>query len=218
MGALFARNGNMTRNQQHILYRVAAPADSEAIVHLLADVFPKHDPPAVAIGVTTPEFEEFVRLLLPQSEVDGLTLVAQQHGTGELAGVMLSLDSASPMPEALDRLPPKFLPVFEILGHLEDQYRKGSLPSPGESVHLYLLGVSSRFAGQGIAQRLVSESTATAARRGYRFAVTEATNRTSQHIFRKNNFVERVQGSYALNPVFASIVNHGGPILMDKAI
>ncbi len=131
---------------------------------------------------------------------------------------MLSLDSASPMPESLDRLPPKFLPVFEILGHLEDEYRKGSPVNPGASVHLYLLGLSHRFAGQGIAQRLVAESTATAARRGYRLAVAEATNRTSQHIFRKNNFVERVQGSYVLNPVFTPIVGHGVPILMDKAI
>ena len=208
----------MTRDRQHIGYRVAAPADSEAIARLLGDVFPKHDPPAVAIGLTTPEFEAFVRLLLPQSEADGLTVVARSDATGEIAGVMLSLDSASPMPEGLEFLTPKFQPVFEILGHLEEEYRKGGDVSPGESVHLYLLGVSPRFAGQGIAQRLVAESTATAARRGYRLAVTEATNRTSQHIFRKQSFVERVQGSYALNPVFASIVDHGGPILMDKAI
>jgi hypothetical protein len=54
-------------------------------------------------------------------------------------------------------------------------------------------------------------------------AVTEATNKASQHIFRKLGFVERVWRSYRDyridgQAVFASIVEHGGPILMDKQL
>jgi ribosomal protein S18 acetylase RimI-like enzyme len=92
---------------------------------------------------------------------------------------------------------------------------------PGESIHLFLLGVSPRFQGKGVAQQLVGECLANGARRGYRVAVTEATNKTSQYIFRKQGFVERVRRSYADHrfngqEVFASIAEHGGPILMDK--
>jgi hypothetical protein len=52
-------------------------------------------------------------------------------------------------------------------------------------------------------------------------AVTEATNKTSQHIFRKLGFTERVRGSYADHRFegkawFTSIDEHGGPVLMDK--
>ena len=54
-------------------------------------------------------------------------------------------------------------------------------------------------------------------------AVTEATNTTSQHIFRKLGFTERVRGSYADHrfrgrAVFRSIAEHGGPILMDRSL
>ena len=52
-------------------------------------------------------------------------------------------------------------------------------------------------------------------------AVTEATNPTSQHIFRKQGFIDRVSRTYenftldGSNP-FASIAEFGGVILMDK--
>ena len=81
---------------------------------------------------------------------------------------------------------------------------------------LSLPGVAERFAGQGIAQRLVAECVANGAHEGYRVAVTEATNRTSQHVFRKQALVERVKRSYRdyrfeRQAVSASIAEQGGP-------
>ncbi len=60
-------------------------------------------------------------------------------------------------------------------------------------------------------------------RRGYRVAVTEATNKVSHHIFRQQAFVERAQRSYEAHrfggrQVFASIAERGGPMLMDKSL
>jgi len=61
------------------------------------------------------------------------------------------------------------------------------------------------------------------ASRNYRVAVAEATNKTSQHIFRKQGFVERARRSYADHrfngrAYFTSITNHGGPIAMEKQL
>jgi len=58
--------------------------------------------------------------------------------------------------------------------------------------------------------------------RGAHRLSAEATNKVSQHIFRKQGFVERVQRSYEGHrfdgrQVFASIAEHGGLILMDKS-
>ena len=206
-----------------IEYGVYAPSDAEAMVKLLGEVFSRHDPPAVAAGLTAAEFEAFVRLLCPQVAEERLTIVARLAGTGELAGVLLTEDSASAMPEGMDRLSPKFDPIFDILGQLDTEYRGGKTVRPGESLHLFLLGVSDRVAGRGVAQQLVAACLEHGTRRGYRIAVTEATNKVSQHIFRKQGFVERVKRSYEAHrfngrPVFASIAEHGGPILMDKSL
>jgi len=215
----------MADSPEHTLieYGVYVPSDAEAMVQLLGEVFSRHDPPAVAVALTAPEFEEFVRLLCPKAAIDALTIVARLAGTGELVGALLTEDSASAMPDGIDRLSAKFNPIFDILGQLDMEYRSGRTVRPGESLHLFLLGVSDRVAGRGVAQQLVVACLEHGNRRGYRLAVTEATNKVSQHIFRKQGFVERAKRSYAAHRfdgqhVFASIAEHGGPILMDKSL
>ncbi len=53
--------------------------------------------------------------------------------------------------------------------------------------------------------------------------MTEATNPVSQSVFRRLGFVERARRSYAEHrfegrAVFASIAEHGGPMLMERSI
>jgi len=206
-----------------VRYSVFTASDSDEMVRLLGEVFAQLDPPAVAAGLTPSEFEAFVRLFCPKAAVEGLTIVARSGETGELMGALLTEDSASEPPQGMDRLSAKFNPIFDILGQLGAAYRGGRAVSAGESLHLFLLGVGRKFAGQGVAHQLVAKCLANGARKEYRVAVTEATNRTSQHIFRKQGFVERVRLSYRDHrfdgrSVFASIAEHGGPMLMDKLL
>jgi len=209
--------------QQQIVYGVCTAQDADEMALLLGEVFSRRDPPSVATGLTPSEFETFVRLLCPQAAVEGLTMLARNSVTGELIGALLTEDSATTLPEEMDQLSPKFEPIFDILGQLETEYRADRQPHPGESLHLFLLGVAESVGGRGVAQHLVTSCLENGARKGYQLAVTEATNRVSQHIFRKLGFAERVRRSYsdhrfAGRAAFASIAEHGGPILMDKSL
>jgi GNAT superfamily N-acetyltransferase len=178
----------------------------------------------VATGLTAADFAHFVRLLCPKAAEERLSIVARAGGAGEMVGALLAEDSASIMPEGMSTLSPKFDPIFDILGQLDAEYRKGEPPQKGECLHLFLLGVARSHAGRGIGHGLVAASLTNAAPRGFRVAVTEATNKASQHIFRKQGFVERVRRSYLDHrfddrAYFASIAaEHGGPILFDKAL
>jgi ribosomal protein S18 acetylase RimI-like enzyme len=206
-----------------VLYSIGTPSDSGEMVCLLGETFALYDPPAVAAGLTRLEFEEFVRLLCPHTERQGLTIIARSAETGEMMGALLAEDAASQLLVGLENLTAKFDPIFDILGELDTEYRSGRTVSPGESLHLFLLGVARRFAGQGIAQALVTQCMANGIRKGYCTAVTEATNKTSQHIFRKLGFVERVRRLYLDHrfqeeSFFAFIVDQGGPILMDRLL
>ena len=206
-----------------IEYGVYAASDADEMATLLGDVFCRHDPPAVAAGLTPPEFEAFVRLFCPKAEAEGLTIVARLANSGELVGALLTEDCGSALPDGMDRLSPKFDPIFDILGQLGKEYWGDRAVGPGEALHLFLLGLADRAAGQGVAQQLVAACVEHGARRGYRLAVTEATNKVSQHVFRKQGFVERVWRSYkthrfAGQPAFESIAEHGGPVLMDKSL
>ena len=73
-----------------IEYSVCRPQDTPDMARLLAESFTQHDPPAVAVGLTPNEFEAFVELWSPAAGVDGLTVVARDVATGQLAGVLLT--------------------------------------------------------------------------------------------------------------------------------
>jgi len=210
-------------NGGRVNFTVFTAADSDEMAQLLSEAFVARDPPAVAAGLRSSEFEDFVRLFCPKAANEGLTIVARSADTGEMMGALLAEDSASAAPAGIDKLSAKFHPIFDILGQLEAEYRVGREVHAGESLHLFLLGVRERFGAQGVAHRLVAECVANGARKGYRVAVAEATNRTSQHIFRHLEFVERARASYSAHrfegrAVFASIASHGGPILMDRLL
>jgi ribosomal protein S18 acetylase RimI-like enzyme len=202
---------------------VCGAADLDEMARLLAAVFTERDPPAVALGLTPAEFEAFVRLFCSRAAEEGLTIVARNANSGEMIGALLTEDSASLPPDGLERVSSKFNPIFHLLGQLDSEYRAGKTLRAGEILHLFLLGVDGRFGGHGVGQQLLSACLENGRKRRFRLAVTEATNRTSQHIFRKHGFVERVQGSYRDHryegkAFFESIVEHGGPILMDRIL
>lgn len=206
-----------------IEYSVCGSPDLDEMARLLGEVFAERDPPAVAVGLTPAQFAAFVRLFCPRAAAAGLTIVARSKGTGEMLGAFLCEDSAAAMPEGIERLSARFEPIFDILGQLDAEYREGREIRPGEELHLFLVGVAGRFAGRGVAKRLLAECLANGARRGFRLAVTEATNKTSQHLFRTHGFVERVRRSYRDHRFggrahFESIADHGGPILMDRPL
>jgi ribosomal protein S18 acetylase RimI-like enzyme len=210
-------------SDQFVNYSLFTASDADEMARLLGEVFAQRDPPAVAAGLTPAEFEAFVRMFCPKADAEGLTIIARSIKTGEMLGALLSEDSASAQPDGMDQLSAKFDPIFDILGQLDAEYHSGQSMHPGESIHLFLLGVEHRFTGSGVAQQLVAECLANGARRGYQLAVTEATNKISQHIFRKQGFVERVRRSYRDHrfngqAVFASITEQEGPMLMDKKL
>jgi ribosomal protein S18 acetylase RimI-like enzyme len=213
----------MTEVANSVTYSLFTAPDTNEMSRLLGDIFAQGDPPAVAVGLTGSEFADFVRLFCPKADAEGLTIVARLVTTGEMVGALLAEDSASAPPDGLGQLSPKFKPVFDILGQLDTEYRASRAVQPGESIHLFLLGVVHGFAGRGVAQRLVAECVANGIRKGYRLAITEATNKTSQHVFRKQGFTERVHRSYTDHrfegrAFFRSIAEQGGPILMDRRL
>ena len=207
-------------NEWMIRCSVCTAADIDEVARLLGEAFAHRDPPAMAVGLTPAEFEAFVRVLGPRVVADALTIVARSAETGELMGALVTEDLAAEPPAGMEHLSGKFDPIFDLLGELDRDYRASHSFHAGEVLHLYLLGVDRRFSGRGVGHQLVAACLANGATRHYRRAVTEATSPTSQHIFRKQGFVEKVRRSYRDHrfggqAVFASIAEHGGPILME---
>jgi len=206
-----------------VRYGVAEPSDLAEMAALLGIAFSQQDVLAVATGVTAAEFEAVVRHYNPHAADAGLTVVARAADTGEMVGALLTEDASAPPSGGIEHVNPKFAPTFDLLGQLDAEYRQGRAVTPGDRLHLILLGVPRPWSGRGIGSQLVTTCLENGARKGYRLAVTEATGNASQHIFRKLGFVVRVQRSYRDylyrgEAVFAGIEGPAGPLLMDRTL
>ncbi len=175
------------------------------------------------MGVTHAEMQRFVTLLCPAAAADGLTVVARVLETDRIVGVLLTDDFGAPPPVDFSEISDKFIPILTMLEGLDDNYRQGRAIVAGQYLHLFMLAVDIHFAGQGIAQQLVTACLLNGRQKGYTHAVTEATGVVSQRVFRKLDFTDRVSVTYRDyrydgRPVFASIVDHTATILMDRTI
>jgi len=203
-------------------YAVAKPSDAEEVIRLLAPVFSQSEPPAVAMGLSMGEFEDFLRLFAPGDIAQELTIVARSGDTGKLAGVLLTDDFALPPKLDVSQISPKFLPILSMLETLDEQFRRGKAISAGEYLHLFMLAVDGQFAGRGIAQGMVAACLENGLCKAYRGAVTEATGKVSQRVFRKQGFGDRFSVAYQdfryeNRLVFAAIQEHEGAILMERS-
>jgi ribosomal protein S18 acetylase RimI-like enzyme len=206
-----------------VRYGVCDATDVDEMASLLASVFSRYEPPAVAVGESIEELERLVRLFGPRAASDGLSIVARERASGDLIGALLVDDFASPSPEGIAEACAHFGPIAALLDELDERYRRTWSSVSGQVLHLFMLGVAPQHGGKGIAQTLVRLCVENGERRGYRAAVTEATGIVSQRVFRKLGFADRFSVSYKEfsfggRRVFESIEGHQGAVLLEKPL
>ena len=175
------------------------------------------------MDISLEEFADFVRLLGPKVEQEGLTVIARNQDTNQIIGAIVNDDFAIDPPEEMRPLGDNFEPLWAVLDELDSQYKMGRILPSGEYLHFFLLAVDPLQSGKNIAKNLVQTCLENGIRKGYKTGIVEATGVVSQHIFRKFGFVDRFEAPYKTftfqgRPVFESIKDHHGIILMDKAL
>jgi GNAT superfamily N-acetyltransferase len=177
------------------------------------------EPTALALGLGPEDLKPLVEALLPKFLREGLSIVARNAQTGEIAGVQLNDEMTFELPVELTRLE-WAAPVFALADEMYRQYFQGGLPEPRESVHIFIIGVSGLYRGKGVGHQLLDLCLERARARGYRRAVAEATGLVSQHVLRKAGFTDRVEIPYATfeyegKRPFENTAGHPSIILMD---
>ena len=113
-----ARRDAATTGAELIKYDLCVEGDVDPMCDLLAEVFSRSDPPAVAAGLTALEFRAFVQLLRPKANGERLTIVARLADSSKVVGALLTEDGSSSLPDGVERLSQKLDPIFDILGQL----------------------------------------------------------------------------------------------------
>ena len=190
---------------------------------IVGQAFSAFDPMAIAQGLSVQDFYQYITSLGEWFSDAGLSVIAKDQESGQLIGALIAGNFASDSPLEIEQISSKFAPIFHLFQSLEDSYKQDKQIGPHEYLHLYMLAVAPQHQGKGIAQALVAITLAHGAKQGYKTALTEAANPTSQHIFRKADFVPHSeilyeQFTYKGNPVFETITDDGGVALMDKRL
>ncbi|MBI2806278.1 MAG: hypothetical protein HYX68_14965 [Planctomycetes bacterium] len=217
---------NVTREILGIRYELYQATDLVEMAAVQAAAFTSGAEPVIgAVGASFQQFEDFIKLLGPLIERDGLTIVAREIASGAMVGSSIHLDMATENPAEVRELE-WFAPALSLLDEMDalylQQYWQGRHPGPGEMFHFCWGAVLPAFQGRHIDQRMVDVSIELGIARNYRTAVVEASGLASQHVFRKRGFAERVEIPYKSylyrgQRPFASVAEVPSIILLDRA-
>jgi GNAT superfamily N-acetyltransferase len=181
-----------------LVYSVATAARRDQIVRILSESF-RREPMSSALGVSAGDLAPLTELFMPECTTNGLSVVAVPEDEPEtVAGVFISRDFKSPLPDGVPGDFPWFLPIAEALGSVDAAY-EAQRPdlAPGDAVDLWMVGVAApKFVRRGIANTLFELCIDVARERGFERCVTECTGHYSQSAARRAGFDEVARLAY----------------------
>lgn len=180
-------------------YEVAIKESGDSIVSVLSESFAR-EPMGAALGLSARALEPLIARFMPECTSNGLSVIAVPIDDADtLAGVFISRDFKSPLPEGILEDFPWFSPIVQALTTVDEAYEaKRPGLALGDAVDLWMVGVpaGSRFGKRGIASTLYRLTANFGRSRGFGRCVTECTGHFPQAAARKTGFQERARLSY----------------------
>lgn len=167
-------------------------SDTREATRCYTDVFLNHEPMTRCYGISPERFFPPAHVYVSLCARDSLGFIARDISSGDLAGFVfcsdLSTDWSSRDP-VMNDLFSLFHEITCILGIMEQYYRERYPSGPGESLHVFQVGVSPRFQGSGVAKALVGNAVEHARDKGFSFALAECTSPASKRLFSSCGFL-----------------------------
>ena len=210
-------------NKNEISYSLLDEKNIEEIIALLTEHFVKTEYLIKGCNFTYEEFEPFCRIYCEASIVNKLSIIALDDATGELVGYSINEDpntSDSVSPDFLLDVSDKYHILFSVLNDLNTKFLNVEM-TPGNSLHLYLLGVNPEFQGKGIGKTLVHVTEMVARDRGFNYILVEATSPGTKPICEKLGYeslgnIPYKDYEYKGAKIFSEITDYDGPYLKIK--
>ena len=164
----------------------------EEVTRCYTDIFLNHEPMTRYCRIGPDLFFPPAQVYVSLCARDSMSFIARGTRSGELAGFIfcsdLSTDWSSRDPRMADMFS-LFPKITCILDKLEHYYREQYPSGPGESLHIFQVGVSPRFQGSGVAKALLGTAVEHAREKGFSFALAECTSPASKRLFSSCGFV-----------------------------
>src|SRR5262249_34725496 len=149
---LKGRRMELLREVQGVQYELFDMYALDEVALMVAEAFNRYEPMAVVQDIPLKEFLDFVKLLVPKTQQEELTVLARDQETGQVIGAMITDDFASVPAKGMEHLGETFAPIFALLGELDKQYKEGRSLRLGEYLHLFMIAVNHQHKGRKVAQ------------------------------------------------------------------
>lgn len=170
-----------------IRYEVLTARWRDAAIACFASNFVKDEPLARTLGVDADSFRGLVTMLVDDAMPDGLCFVAIDAASEALIGATLARDLERPSPAGLEQACPGIVPVFALMGMLEERYREHRQRpvERGEIVNSMMGAVYPEQRNKEIASLLGLLTVVEGDRRGFTHVIGIPTNSATGHIARR---------------------------------
>lgn len=204
-----------------ITYRLLTSTETDSAAELVADIFSRDEPLAVAAGQTRAELAALLRGMGPSAIAEDKTYAAWVGD--RMAGVALATAFTWMPPGGTENLSPNYRPIGAMLAELEATFEARPRQDLEATLHIHMLAVHNEQRGQGVAEGLVSACVGNAAKHGFRRVVTDATNPSSQRVFERAGFsalneIRYDSFEFEGQRVFAKIPNAESTLFMSKEL
>lgn len=166
-----------------ISYQVLAEDNLKSAIECISSTFYFGEPMTKALDITLEEFKYFAEIFLRKAVLDQLSVVAKDNITGKVVGVLIAEDFMTEPPASIETVSPKFLPIFQLLGTLDEKYKEKYPVKLGEMYHIFMVGVYKEY--PGLSLPLTRTAEIIAREKGYIAAIAETTGPISHKIYTK---------------------------------
>ncbi|NET30190.1 hypothetical protein [Okeania sp. SIO1I7] len=141
--------------ESEIVYEILQEKDLGQTINCLVDVFPSAEPIFSSLKVTPSEFYPFAEMICQKAVAEGLSHIAKDSVTSEVAGFIISDHLSSEFYEEISKnVSQKFEICFQVLKELHQQYEMEKKVVNSKIFHVGLLGSREKYRGKKIGNKL----------------------------------------------------------------
>lgn len=184
--------------EEGIIYRPMRIEDLHVAAICFTESF-QREPMVQSLSITFDDFLPFAEWCCEEAIHQKMGLVAVDELTNQIIGFTILQDALAEVPEEVLLDFECLLPVFIMLGGLQEKYLiENNTIMPGTVAVSFVTGVKKEYQGQKVSFNLFGQSLSVAKKAGYKKMITEVTGRLSQNAARRR---------FGFTP-YASVVYH----------
>jgi len=165
-------------------------AEEAAVV--VTDTFLNYEPLISSLGVNRQDYLSCAKAYCADAAEQGLSLVARDRNSAEIAGFIISEDLVTEWNQDGDaKLITLIAPALSLVHALERKFLFEKNFEKGECLHIFQIGVLPGFQGRSIATTLIQKTLEVAREKGYGYAVADCTGPVSQRCHQKCDFSQQ---------------------------